>query len=110
MAELQRRLMSAPILRHPDLKRPFVLKTDACQTGFGGILCQRDDDGREYVVRLTPATAATPERGSHPALFLMEETTRAAPEILMGLRAAKQETTGFSPYFLVFGKEANIPL
>jgi hypothetical protein len=31
------------------------------------------------------------------------------PEILMGLRAAKQETTGFSPYFMVFGKEASIP-
>ena len=49
--ELKRRLVSPPILRHPDLTRPFIVTTDACQLGFGGILSQKDDEGREYVVR-----------------------------------------------------------
>ena len=48
---LKIKLLSPPILRHPDLSRPFILKTDACKVGFGGILAQKDDQGREYVVR-----------------------------------------------------------
>ena len=62
MAQLQERLLTAPILRHPDLKRPFILKTDACQTGYGGILCQKDDQGREYVIRYGSKRTTRPER------------------------------------------------
>jgi hypothetical protein len=50
--QLKHALKNPPILRHPDMARPFVLKTDACRLGLGGILAQRDPEtGHEYVVR-----------------------------------------------------------
>jgi len=63
MEELKKRLMEPPILRHPDLNQPFILKTDACRLGFGGILAQKDEEtGKEYVVRYGSKRTTGPER------------------------------------------------
>jgi len=50
---LKQKLISPPILRHPDLDLPFILRTDACKIGFGAILSQRDPDGSkpEHIIR-----------------------------------------------------------
>jgi len=45
--ELRQRLISAPILAHPDFGRQFILDTDASDTGSGTVLSQVDEEGRE---------------------------------------------------------------
>jgi hypothetical protein len=47
--ELKRILVSYPILRQPDWKRPFLLYTDASGYAIGAILSQCDDENKEYV-------------------------------------------------------------
>ncbi|KAI2650029.1 Transposon Tf2-6 polyprotein [Labeo rohita] len=39
--ELRQRFTSAPILRHPDPQRPFIVEVDASSTGVGAVLSQR---------------------------------------------------------------------
>ncbi len=49
--ELKKRLTEAPILRHPDFTKPFILYTDASKKGVGAILAQHDDKAKaDYVV------------------------------------------------------------
>lgn len=48
--DIKKAMQEAPILRHPDFKRPFIVDTDACKEGLGAILMQVDDEGREYVI------------------------------------------------------------
>ncbi|KAK3726345.1 hypothetical protein QZH41_001516 [Actinostola sp. cb2023] len=43
-------LTSAPVLAFPDMTKTFELSTDASDTGFGCILSQRDNSGRERPV------------------------------------------------------------
>eukprot|EP00873_Tetraselmis_striata_P036951 jgi/Tetstr1/457215/TSEL_043863.t1 len=43
-------LVSAPVMRHPDWRRPFVLHTDWSRVGEGACLPQVDDNGVEYAV------------------------------------------------------------
>ena len=46
---LKEKLVSNPILRLPDLSRPFILYTDASGYALGAILAQIDDNASEYV-------------------------------------------------------------
>ena len=43
--ELKNRLTSSPVLRLPDLSKPFVVQTDASKLGTGAVLLQMDDAG-----------------------------------------------------------------
>ena len=43
--ELKDRLMSSPVLRLPDLSKPFLVQTDASKLGTGTVLLQKDDTG-----------------------------------------------------------------
>ena len=44
------RLTNPPILIYPDLKKRFILATDASLVGLGAVLSQLDNNGRERVV------------------------------------------------------------
>ena len=48
--DLRGRLVSAPILRMPDMSKPFILSCDASNESVGVSLSQLDDDGNEYTV------------------------------------------------------------
>ena len=43
--ELFSRFFRAPILLHPDFKRPFIIEMDASDIATGGILLQHGEDG-----------------------------------------------------------------
>ena len=47
---LKTQLTSAPTLTLPDWSRPFILDTDASDTGIGAVLSQLQEDGSERVV------------------------------------------------------------
>lgn len=55
-------LTSAPILAYPDNTRPFILDTDASNTGIGGVLSQKDADGEEKVIAYASRALSKPER------------------------------------------------
>ncbi len=49
--ELKKWLTEAPILRHPNFAKPFILYTDASKKGVEAILAQHDDEAKaDYVV------------------------------------------------------------
>ena len=47
---LKQLLVSAPILMHPNMTKPFRLITDASNVGLGAILVQVDEFGNERVI------------------------------------------------------------
>ena len=47
---IRNKLVQEPILKFPDMSRPFLLTTDASNTGIGYVLSQKDDTGREHAV------------------------------------------------------------
>ena len=48
--ELKRRLTSPPVLKSPDLSRPFILQTDASERGIGAVLSQTTTKGDEHPI------------------------------------------------------------
>lgn len=42
---LKQALVSSQVMLAPDQWRPFVVQTDASQTGLGGVLLQQDNEG-----------------------------------------------------------------
>ena len=59
---LKQSLTSAPVLAHPDYNKPFILDTDASQTGIGAVLSQVQDDGCERVIAYASKTLSRQER------------------------------------------------
>ena len=59
--ELKSRLTSAPILAFPDFRFPFVLDTDASQTGIGAVLSQVQG-GMEKVIAYASRSLTKAER------------------------------------------------
>ena len=57
---LKEKITSSPVLRIPDLSKPFKLYTDASGLQIGAVLTQVDEEGNEYVV----AYASRPLRGA----------------------------------------------
>ena len=54
MEELKAAVISAPVLKAPEYNledRPFVLRTDACETGAGSVLEQEDINGNRRPCR-----------------------------------------------------------
>ena len=48
---LKEALLAEPVLQQPDFKLPFELHTDASAYGVGALLVQRNEAGKQYVVR-----------------------------------------------------------
>ena len=59
---LCQRLCSAPILAFPNFSKPFILDTDASNTGLGGVLSQLDETGNEHVIAYASRTLSKAER------------------------------------------------
>ena len=64
-------LSSAPVLIHPDFRKPFVLYTDAAKVGIAATLHQiADHDGKEHPVLYISRRLSSPE--SHDAALELE--------------------------------------
>ncbi len=48
--ELKKRLITSPILMHPDTQKPFIVECDASNFAIGAILSQKDDEGKLHPV------------------------------------------------------------
>jgi len=59
---LRKRLCSVPILVFPNFNKPFILDTDASNTGIGGVLSQLDEAGNECVIAYASRTLSKAER------------------------------------------------
>ena len=58
--ELRNRLVSSPILAHPDFSKKFVLDTDASNEAIGAVLSQ-EIDGKERPITFASRTLTKPE-------------------------------------------------
>jgi len=55
--KLKEALISAPILRYPNFNKQFIIRTEECKLGIGGILLQKDEkDGKEYPIHFISRT------------------------------------------------------
>ena len=61
-AELRHKLCTAPVLAFPDFTHPFILDTNASNTGIGGVLSQLDEQGQEHVIAFASRTLSKSER------------------------------------------------
>ena len=60
LEELQKRCVTAPVLAHPDFKKPFTIMSDGSGKGIGAVLMQENEQGQLTAVAyfskaLTPA-------------------------------------------------------
>lgn len=62
--ELRSRLTKAPILAYPHIDKPFILQTDASNTGLGAVLAQVQD-GEERVIAYYSRSLLPAERNYH---------------------------------------------
>lgn len=58
---IKKLLVSAPILTQPDFSQPFVIQSDASNTGLGGCLTQ-EIDGKEHVIAYASRSLSRAER------------------------------------------------
>ena len=60
---LRQALISEPIMRAPDMSKPFILITDASKTGLGAVLSQVNElDGRDHAISYISRTLTAAER------------------------------------------------
>ena len=60
--QLKNCLTTSPILAMPDWSKPFIIDTDASETGIGAVLSQQDPDGTEHVIAYASRLLTKPER------------------------------------------------
>ncbi|KAJ8381150.1 hypothetical protein SKAU_G00019280 [Synaphobranchus kaupii] len=53
--QLRAALTEAPVLAYPDAQRPFIVDTDASNTGVGAVLSQKDEDGERELLAVVSA-------------------------------------------------------
>ena len=58
---LKEKMVSSPILAHPDFTKPFILDTDASDQAIGAVLSQRIE-GKEHVIAYASRTLTKSER------------------------------------------------
>ena len=75
--DLKRALTSPPVVRGPDYREPFLVRTDASKEGFGAVLSQ------EFIY---PGADGEDGRRQHPICFISRTTTaserRYSPHLL----------------------------
>jgi len=54
--KLKDSLVNAPILRHPNFDKPFILYTDGSYDGLGAVLSQKDENDQEVVIAYASKT------------------------------------------------------
>ena len=59
---LRTQLTSTPSLAYPNFKKPFLLDTDASDSGIGDVLSQFDEAGREHVIAYGSGSLTKAER------------------------------------------------
>ena len=64
--EIKQRLVSAPVLRPPDLSQPFTLWTDASERGFGAVLEQESSDRQRQPIAYASRVTNEAERKDAP--------------------------------------------
>jgi hypothetical protein len=59
---LKRVLICYPVLRHFDFNKPVYIDADASNEAIGGVLTQKDDEGRDYAVSYFSRCLSAPEK------------------------------------------------
>jgi hypothetical protein len=59
---LKKALTESPVLIHPDMKKPFILHTDASNDGLGAVLSQLGEDEKEHPIAYAARTLKSSER------------------------------------------------
>ena len=83
---LKHALVTAPMLKYPDMNAPFILSTDASGTALGYILGQKGPDGKEMVVAYGGRSLKPDERK-----FMVSEQECLA--VVDGIKAYKEYLT-----------------
>jgi transposase InsO family protein len=104
--KLKTSLCEAPVMAHPDLSKPYVLYTDACDYAIGGVLCQLDENGIERPIQYISAGLssiqkrwATIEKEAYAVIYCLKKL-RA---YLLG--AEFRVLTDHKPLLCLFTKE-----
>ena len=62
--ELREALLTAPVLKLADVNKPFRVMSDACDSAFGGVLLQQDEEGDWHPVAY-PSRRLRPEERNY---------------------------------------------
>ncbi|GBM20257.1 Retrovirus-related Pol polyprotein from transposon 17.6 [Araneus ventricosus] len=79
---LKDKLTSKPILHAPDFTKPFILQTDASDLGYGVVLAQKDNEGREHPILYISKKFTSAERK-------YSTTEKECAAILYGIKKLK---------------------